>query len=324
MMSDTEQRDAIDDDGVLTPQQQKLEQEEQARRAAEADMETTLFEGVRATGSGPVEPVRMSPDDSFKFRCRKGISCWNSCCHGADVTLTPHDIVSLARQFWVTPAKFVEDYVVAAIHEGSGLPVAKLVMTGKKGEGPCVFMDDEKGCTVYENRPATCRYYPLGLGAVKMKGHEQREDMYFLVKEDHCLGHQEDNTQSVKTFRAEQGVEPYDLINERWIDILMKMASWRSIGGPMGQDVSKQTKQMFYMVSTDIDAFRRFVLGTKFLEIYEIDDDMVESITKNDEALLQLGFDWLSNVMFNEPTITLKQAVLQEAIGKARSGEGAG
>ncbi len=40
------------------------------------------------------------------------------------------------------------------------------------------------------------------------------------------------------------------------------------------------------------------------------------------EALLQLGFDRLRNVMFNEPTIALKPAVLQEAIGKAREGLG--
>ncbi len=41
-----------------------------------------------------------------------------------------------------------------------------------------------------------------------------------------------------------------------------------------------------------------------------------------DEALLQLGFDWLRIVMFDEPTIALKPAVLQEAIGKAREGLG--
>ncbi|MHA1152529.1 MAG: hypothetical protein ACTSQ7_07675 [Alphaproteobacteria bacterium] len=149
-----------------------------------------------------------------------------------------------------------------------------------------------------------------------MKGHETREDMYFLVKEAHCKGHAEDHGQTVAEFRKEQGVEPYDLINERWIDILMQMASWRSIGGPMGRDVSKQTKKMFYMISTDVDAFCRFVFETKFLDTYDIDEDMV------DEALLQLGFDWLRNVMFNDPTITLKQNVLQQAIGKAREGLG--
>jgi Fe-S-cluster containining protein len=247
------------------------------------------------------------------------VSCWNACCHGADVTLTPYDIITLSKSFFVRPAQFVADYTVPAIHEASGLPVPKLVMTGKDGKGPCVFMREEEGCSVYDSRPATCRYYPLGLGAYKLKGHEQREDMHFMVKEPHCEGHEEDQEQTVSEFRAEQGIEPYDLINQRWIDILMKMASWRTIGGPMGRDVSTQTKKMFYMVSTDIDAFRRFVFDTKFLQTYEIDDDMIEAIRTNDEALLQLGFDWLKNVMFNDTTVAMKQTVLQEAIGAARN-----
>jgi Fe-S-cluster containining protein len=288
------------------------------RQSRSRDVETAVFEGIRSTDGGPVAPVRLKPTNTFKFRCHKGVSCWNVCCHGADVTLTPCDILVLARHFGVRPGQFVKDYTVPAIHAGSGLPVPKLVMTGAEGKGPCVFMDETEGCTVYEARPATCRYYPLGLGAMKMKGHEQREDMYFLVKEAHCRGHLEDREQTVQEFRAEQGVEPYDLLNERWIDILMKMASWRSVGGPMGKDVSKQTKQMFYTVSTDIDAFRRFVFETKFLQTYEIDDDMVASLRENDEALLQLGFDWLRNVMFNEPTIAMKQDVLRAAIGAAR------
>ncbi len=304
------------------PKEEFAAEEMAARQTQTQDLATTIFSGVHRDRENPVQPVRLTPSDSFRFRCHRGVSCWNACCHGADVTLTPCDILSLARHFEMRPAKFVEDYTVPAIHEGSGLPVPKLLMTGKDspgdGQGPCVFMDDEIGCTVYDSRPVTCRYYPLGLGAVKMKGHEAREDMYFLVKEAHCKGHLEDKEQSIQTFRQEQGVEPYDLLNERWIDILMQMASWRSIGGPMGKDVSKQTKKMFYMVSTDVDAFRRFVFETKFLATYDIDDDMVEAVRSKDEAMLQLGFDWLRNVMFNEPTIALRQEVLQQAIGAAR------
>jgi hypothetical protein len=73
----------------------------------------------------------------------------------------------------------------------------------------------------------------------------------------------------------------------------------------------------------DIDEFRRFVFGSRFMEIYEIDPDIIEQLKTNDEALLALGFDWLKNVMFNEPTISMKQQVLQEAIGRTRDDLGA-
>jgi Fe-S-cluster containining protein len=312
-----------DNNDPMTLKQELERQAEEEVKRLEGDSEATIFDGVRGQDGTPVVPVRLQPSDMFNFRCHKGVSCWNECCHGADITLTPYDLFRLGEHFEMRPAEVVATYAVPAIHEQSGLPVAKLVMTEKDGRGPCVFMDAEKGCTIYESRPATCRYYPLGLGSIKFKGHENREDMFFLVREDHCKGHAEDKLQSVSNFRKEQGVEPYDLLNERWIEILMKMTSWRSIGGPMGQDVSKQTKQMFYMVSTDIDKFRRFVFETKFLETYEIDDDMVESLKTSDETLLQLGFDWLRNVMFNEDTLAMKQPVLQQAMAKARSDTGA-
>ncbi len=306
-----------DDDGILSPPPSASE-EMAGRREANSDVEATLFEGVRTSDGSPVEPVKLTLDDAFKFRCHKGVSCWNACCHGADVTLSPYDILTLAKHFSVRPSQFIADFTLPALHEGSGLPVTKLVMTEKDGKGPCVFMHEENGCSVYDARPATCRYYPLGLGAYKLKGHEEREDMHFLVKEAHCEGHKEEQQQTVGEFRSDQGIEPYDLLNQRWIDILMKMTSWKTMGGPMGKDVSTQTKKMFYMVSTDIDAFRRFVFETKFLETYDIDDDMIEAVRTKDEALLQLGFDWLKNVMFNEETLSLREPVLQQAIAAAR------
>ncbi len=307
------------------PKTLKQALENKAAEAAdilESDVETTVFEGVRSSSGDPVVPVRLKPEDMFNFRCHKGVSCWNVCCHGADITLTPYDILKLAEHFDARPAQIVASYAVPAIHDGSNLPIAKLVMTGKDGKGPCVFMDEEKGCTVYDARPATCRYYPLGLGSIKMKGHKAREDMFFLVREDHCKGHEEENLQSVAAYRKEQGVEPYDLINERWIGVLMKMASWRSMGGPMGKDVPKQTKQMFYMICTDVDKFRRFVFETRFLDTYEIDDDMIAALKTNDEAMLQLGFDWMQTVMFNEPLLVMKEKVLQKSIVKARDDMG--
>lgn len=77
------------------------------------------------------------------------------------------------------------------------------------------------------------------------------------------------------------------------------------------------------MATTDVDAFRRFVFETKFLDAYEVDHTSIEEIKTDDVALLQLGFDWLKNILFNEQTILLKEQVLQSAIAKARTELGA-
>ena len=201
------------------------------------------------------------------------------------------------------------------------MPVVKLKMGGDDGKGACSFMVPE-GCSVYADRLLTCRYYQLGLVSHKLKDSDKKEDFHFLVNESHCKGHLEAKTQTVEEFRREQGVAEYEGINRGWVDVLMKLASWKSIGGPMGKALSLQTLQMFFMVSTDVDRFCRFVFETRFLQIYEVAPDAVERIKTDDEALLQLGFEWLKNLLFNEPTIGMRPEVLQSAIASARTGVG--
>ena len=155
-----------------------------------------------------------------------------------------------------------------------------------------------------------------------MMGAHQKENFYFLVKESHCQVHREEHRQTVAEFRIEQEVEALDQINRGWIDIMMKMTSWRSVGGPNARKVSEQAKKMFFMVSTDVTAFRRFVFETRFLDTYAIDEDTTENLKTNDISLLKLGFDWLKNVLFNEQTIHMKEDVLKAAIVRARSDMG--
>ncbi len=145
---------------------------------------------------------------------------------------------------------------------------------------------------------------------------------YFLVKEPHCKGHEEKKEQSVAEFRASEGVAEYDEINRGWIHLLMKLASWKTLGGPWGQEPDERTKKMFFMATTDIDAFRMFVFNSSFLDKYDIAPEMREELAMNDEALQKLAFDWLHNLMFNEPTIGLREHVLHDAIAKARGGLG--
>jgi len=312
-----------DFDGPVSPDQEPSASAEQTARKKNDEARVDIFDGVRGHDGNPILPVQLKESDMFAFSCHKGISCWNQCCIGADIVMTPGDMLRLSRHFGIRPIEFLDRYCYQAQWDKAGLPVAKLRMTGEDGSGPCQFVDDEKGCTVYENRPVTCRYYPLGLAAIKMKGQEGKENFNFLVKESHCKGHDESKLQSVAQYRKEQGTDEYDQINNGWMDILMKAASWASTGGPYGKEISARTQGMFYMVSTDIDAFRRFVFETRFLEIYEIEKETTEVLKTNDAVLLTLGFDWLKNVIYGEPTISMKESVLREGIAKTRNDFGA-
>lgn len=312
-----------DFDGPASPHQEPSASAEQAGRRGESEARVDIFDGVRGHDGGPVLPVQLKDADMFAFFCHKGISCWNKCCHGSDIILTPMDMLRLSRHCGMRPIEFLDRYCYQTQWEKAGLPVARLRMGGDDGAGPCPFVEDERGCTVYDDRPVTCRYYPLGLAAIKMKGQDGKESFSFLVKEAHCKGHDESNLQSVAQFRRAQGTGEYDEVNSGWIDILMKAASWASAGGPYGKEISPQTQGMFYMVSTDIDAFRRFVFETRFLQVYEVDDKAAEAMKTNDAVLLMLGFDWMKNVIFGEPTISLKEHILRDEIAKRREEFGA-
>ena len=312
-----------DSEGPIAPEHEMSEMAEQIARQQAKPIEVQIFDGIRTDRGSPVLPVRLMADDMFAFRCHKGIGCWNKCCHDTDITLTPMDILRLSRRFKLRPRDFLAQYTLPAIHEQSNLPVAKLRMRSAGG-GACVFMHEVDGCTVYPDRPATCRYYPLGFATVKLRDSEGKADFHFLVKEPHCLGHEESKLQSVDEFRREQGVVDYDRVNRGWMDILMKMVSWRTLGGPGGKDISPQSQKMFFMVSTDVEAFRDFVFKTRFLETYQIAPEMAERLKVEDELLLALGFDWMKNVLFNEPTIALREDVLHQAIAQKREEVGGG
>ncbi len=313
--------------GGLNAAEAQYAKQDRERREAEADLDVEIISNLRGSSDNPVQPVRLTGEDGMCFSCHKGVSCWNECCHDTDITLTPMDIISLSAHLNLSSADFLARFTLPAMWDQADLPVVKLrVADGEEGEKkPCIFLDDEAGCTVYADRPASCRYYPLGLAAVKMKGHTKREDFYFMVKEPHCKGHEEKVDEiTVNDYRKSQGVEIYDEVNRGWIDIIMKMASWKVMGGPQGKELDLRTKKMFFMVSTDPGAFRRFVFDSKFLETYEIDDNMAEQLKTDDGLLLQLGCDWLKHIMFGEETINLRENILQEAITKARRDFGAG
>ena len=294
-----------------------------ARRRATKDIELEVFDAVRAPDAdNPVIPVRLKGADSVRFRCHHGVSCWNHCCHGADITLTPGDVPRISARLGMDTSEFLQTFTVPAMWDKANLPVAKLKMGDEDGKGPCPFVAAE-GCTIYSDRPATCRYYPLGLVSLKLKGDEEKEAFQFLVREAHCRGHDEDKDQTVDEFRVDQGLDEYENVNQGWIDILMKSASWATVGGPFQQEIPAQVKQMFFMVSTDVSKFRKFVFETRFLDTYEIDPEAVEILKTDDSALLLLGFDWLKSVMFREPTVAMKEKVLQAAIAKAREELGA-
>ena len=247
----------------------------------------------------PVQPVELTPDSEIQFNCHKGVSCFNACCKNIDITLMPYDILRLKRRAGMTSSEWVGRHTVPFPMDAHEMPGLK--MATKPGTSECVFLT-EAGCGVYEDRPSACRYYALGSMGVRRTASAKVEDIYFVVKEDHCKGHFEPRRLTVRQYRKEQGLEQYDEMNREWRDIILKKRS----SGPTVGKPSDRSLQLFDMCSYDMDNFRDFINSDGFTEVFDIPATELKTLTDDEDKLLLFACRFLKQVLFGEMTIAVK------------------
>ncbi len=257
----------------------------------------------------PLQPVQLGLDDTFQFRCHKGIACFNKCCENIDIMLTPFDLLRLKQRFGLTSGEFIDKYTRDYQMDAHGMPGLKL--RTKEDSTACVFLTSE-GCGVYPDRPSACRYYALGQLSMRKAGAPRAEDSYFVIKEPHCLGHFEDKVQTVREYRREQGLEEYDAENEEWRHIVLKK---RSAGPAIGKPTPRSF-ELFYLASYDIEGFRRFVASPGFGDLFELEPDFRQRLMEDDIKLMGFGFRFLKQVLFGEISIPLRLGAAKERLAR--------
>ncbi|MEK7817610.1 MAG: YkgJ family cysteine cluster protein [Actinomycetota bacterium] len=257
-----------------------------------------------AFNTGPVEPVMLKPESRLKFRCHPGIECYTRCCSNIDILLTPYDIIRLKNRLETTSEDFLKLYTRAEVDEKSNLPHVFLKMLDNE-EKACPFVTRE-GCTVYSDRPATCRYYPVGQAThrIEKDGETVNEEFYVLVREEHCLGFKEEKEWTIDAWRRDQEADLYDEINRPWKDFLMRR------GFPTAAQVDEKKQALFYMASYNIDRFRKFVFESRFLEVVELDPAMIDSLKSDELELMKFGFEYLKFLFGMDNTIRVRQEAL--------------
>jgi Fe-S-cluster containining protein len=243
-----------------------------------------------------VQPVRLTPESRFKFRCHPGVPCFTDCCGKTTIIITPYDILRLKERLGITSGEFLEKYTRREEHDKSGLPL--VVMDMPRFGGVCPFVRPVTGCQVYSDRPATCRYYPVGQGMLITE--EGLDEFYFLIKEPHCKGFESDTLWTVQSWKEDQGADYYDDMNKEWKAMMLRRSSK---GKP---DIDERTQNLFYMVMYDLDQFRRFVFKSRFLEIFTVDDDTQQRIYEDDLELMKFGYDYLKMVLKIKDTEEVK------------------
>jgi Fe-S-cluster containining protein len=244
------------------------------------------------------EYPRMKKESEFRFSCHRGVSCFNKCCTDVNIFLTPYDVIRLKNNLKITSQEFLDKYTFLPIDENQNHPVVMLKMNDDEDKS-CPFVRED-GCSVYKDRPWSCRMFPLGVASRKDSKGSDDGEFYFMIEEPVCKGYEEEKKQTVAEWIKDQGVEPYFRMGELFKEISL-------------HDYFKEKKQltpakleMFYTVCYNIDKFREFVFRSTFLKRFDVDEKTVGDIRSNDDELLRFGFNWLKYCLFGEMTMKIK------------------
>jgi len=229
-------------------------------------------------------------DDTFEFSCHPGMACFNACCRDLNQFLTPYDILRLKGNQKLTSQRFLERYTLRHIGPRSGLPIVALKMVHEENLR-CPFVSPQ-GCTVYEDRPGSCRTYPLGRMARRKPNGRGSEESYFLIKEAHCLGFDESRQWTVRDWKRDQELSIYNKMNDLVMEIL-------ALKNRSGKDrLSQSENDVFCMAFYDLDRFRDFTFEKRLWQGCEDPEDALEAIQEDDVALLRFAIEWIKGAVF--------------------------
>jgi len=232
---------------------------------------------------------RLSLNDRFKFSCHKGLPCFNSCCNDVNIFLTPYDVLRMRKTIWLPSSEFLKRYTIALLGD-EGLPLVVLKMKEDENKScPFVTMD---GCSIYQDRPWSCRMYPVFPTSSKEEG-------YFIKEKSSCLGFREGKQWTVNEWKMAQGIDIYDKMNEAYKEITFhdyfqnnKLDSGRA--------------KLLYRACYDLSEFKRFLFETRFFDIYNVEKDVIEKIKVDEEDLLGFGYRWVRFNLLGVDTLRLK------------------
>jgi Fe-S-cluster containining protein len=242
----------------------------------------------------------LQPEDKFRFLCKRGLECYTKCCRDITIFLTPYDIIRMKTALDVSSEVFLRRYTITLLGD-KGLPVVILRLCEDEDKS-CPFVTPE-GCTIYENRPWSCRIYPLQPESTKSTEKSGRK--YFSVLDiPFCRGFAEDKVLTVMEWKEEQGIPIYEEMEQHLKRITMNERLIKN------KITNKSIQDMYYMSCYDLDRFRRFVFESKFLQLFEIASDTAEKIKHDDAELYKFAMKWLEYGLLGQHVLKVRPEVV--------------
>ncbi|WP_319405838.1 YkgJ family cysteine cluster protein [uncultured Desulfosarcina sp.] len=244
--------------------------------------------------------IPLKETDTFNFRCHKDLACFNQCCRNLNLFLYPYDVLCLRKRLNLDSDQFLESYVDVVLRKGNYFPDVLLRMADNESR-TCPFLSDA-GCTVYPNRPDTCRTFPVEHGMLFGDRPGESKIVSFFRPPDFCQGQHENQALTLDGWAQNQQAGIYNQMTARWaaIKALFQKDPW----GPEGINGAKG--KMAFMAAYNIDRFREFVFQSSFLKRYRVKKARVKNLRASDRELMLFGFEWIRYFVWNIPSKNIR------------------
>ncbi|MBU4002867.1 MAG: YkgJ family cysteine cluster protein [Proteobacteria bacterium] len=238
----------------------------------------------------------LKKGETFSFRCHSGLACFNRCCRNLNLMLYPYDVLRLKQNLGISSDGFLDEHVDIVLRPGTHFPEVLLRMADNE-EKTCPFLT-EKGCSVYPDRPDTCRRFPVEQGAVIDENLRVKEVFHLYRPPEFCLGKNEAQPWTSESWSRNQEGEKHEKMTLRWAQIRHRFQAdpWN------GQGPGCPNGKMAFMATYNVDAFRDFVFNSSFLKRFKIKTETVRRIKTDDVELLKLGFEWVMLFIWGIPS----------------------
>lgn len=199
----------------------------------------------------------------------------------------------MRRSTGLSSGEFLKKYTIALLGE-EGLPLVVLkMMEDERKSCPFVMPD---GCGIYQDRPWSCRMYPIFPVSSK-------EEEFLIEEKSLCLGFKEEKQWTIEEWKKDQGIDIYDRMNESYKEVTFH-DYFSASGG--GNKLDSGRAKLLYRACYDLNEFKRFLFETRFFDIYDVEKDIIEKIKEDEEELLSFGYRWIRFNLFEEDTLKLK------------------
>ena len=242
--------------------------------------------------------VLFTLDDKFKFACHSGLACYNTCCRDVNIFLTPYDVLRMRSGTRLSSGEFLKRYTVALLGE-EGLPLVVLRMMEDENK-TCHFVTPD-GCSIYLNRPWSCRMYPVFPAS-------SREEEFLIEQKTSCLGFREKKQWTTREWKTDQEIDIYDAMNESYKEITHHDYFQK------GNKLDSGKAKLLYRACYDLDEFKKFLFESRFFDIYDVEKETIEKIKNDEEELLRFGYRWVRFSLFSEDTLKLKDKEMDKLL----------